>query len=72
MPRSGLSWGERWSIFLKRKDKKRKRQEDIVKKNAQGIFPNSMEKEVSYVAYFSISSEKIMFYTESWNQKVAL
>ena len=37
MPRSGLSWGERWSIFRKRKDKKRKRQEDIVKKNAQGI-----------------------------------
>ena len=47
MPRSGLSWGERWSIFLKRKDKKRKRKEDIVKKNAQGIFLNSMEKRVS-------------------------
>ena len=37
MPKSGLSWGERWSIFLKRKGQKRNRKENIVKKNAQGI-----------------------------------
>ena len=37
MPKSGLSWGERWSIFLKRKGQKRTRKENIVKKNAQGI-----------------------------------
>ena len=28
------------------------------------LFPNSMEKLVSYLRYFSISFEKIMFYTE--------
>ena len=34
------------------------------------FFPNSMEKSVSYLRYFSILFEKIAFYTEILNQKV--
>ena len=37
MPKSGLSLGEKISIFMKRKGQKRNRKENIVKKNAQGI-----------------------------------
>ena len=43
MQKSGLSWGERWNIFLKRKGHKRNHKENIVKKNAEGIYRNSME-----------------------------
>ena len=32
--------------------------------NKKYIFPNSMEKSVLYLGYFSISFEKITFYTE--------
>ena len=36
------------------------------------IFPNSMEKWVLYLGYFSISFEKITFYTEILTRKVEL
>ena len=51
MPKSGLSWGERWSIFLKRKGQKRNRKENIVKKNAQGIVLGILSCFLNSLAY---------------------
>ena len=36
------------------------------------LFPNSMEKLLSYLGYFSISFEKITLYTEILTRKVEL
>ena len=40
--------------------------------SVEGNFPNSMENYVLYLGYFSISFEKITFYTEILTRKVEL
>ena len=69
MPKSGLSLGEKISIFMKRKGQKRNRKENIVKKNAQGIVLGILSCFLNSLAYenfniFFIIIDKI------WSHKI--